>query len=577
MIFFTINISCLAVNAQDVLEITGPADAFEGEDVEFTVTLNGEPVQARVVFETISPAKFSNQTTGKVNFTMPSVAYDNKIYEVTASILGDITASHSILVKNKTGILQIEFSTDYIVETNEFTITVKDEDDPVIGANVWFNSAKYTTDSNGNVNIIAPDVLVTTNYGIIVNKTGYKSNSTMITINEADLGLKLMEIINPYIVEPGEKDIEITVISKNGGLENVSIDLYYEDSKLSEYKTDNNGKAYITSPSIDNDNYFSLLVSKTGYETYSSEEEIIISLFEQNLASDLNIKLTPSEVYEGDSVTVEVTDDIGFGVQGASIWRGAIELEDPTDSEGIMLFIAPSVFMDREYFVYAFKEGYNFAEATITIRDKSSDDKKLTINIDKTINESEVFYVTVKDSNNILLKDVTVTFNNVEKLTSENGSVSFVAPSVTSNTFYTIEASKYGYPPTSASTEIIDLDSNGVSSRKLLISVAPIVMENEGFTVIVRNDQGDLISGAQVTFKGIELSTDFKGTVNFTAPDVSWDENLEILVKKSGYESASEEITIKNSQEFQFWYLVIAAIVILIIGIVAYFRYRTIL
>ena len=575
MIFFAMCVNCFTINAQDVLEITGPVDVFEGEEVEFTVTLGGEPIQAKVIFGDSLFVNWTNSSTGIIRFTMPSVPVGDKEYVINASIPGGtgwLYASHSILVKNRTGILKIEFSISYIVEMEDFIVTVKDRDEPIAGANVWFNSAKYATDSTGNVTLTAPDVLITTNYGISVNKTGHKSNSTMVTINEVGLGLKLMEVIHPSIVEPGKANIEVSVISKYGGLENVTIEVYYEDSKHSEYKTNSEGKAHINVPSMNNDNYFSLHVSKDGYSTYSGEKEIKISLFARDLDSDLKITLTQSEVYEGTSVTAEVTDDIGSGVEEAAIWKGSLELDESTDSKGILEFIAPSVFMDREYYIYAIKKGYNFAEGKITVRDKSSNQQKLNIEIETVINESDVFYVMVKDESNIPLEGVTVSFNSEEKLTNENGIISFTAPNVTIDTFYSIESTRYGYLPASASIEVINLDG-GETSRKIQIHIVPYIMENEEFTVTIRNNQGDLLSGARVTFMDISLYTDFKGTATFTAPDVNWDRIQEILVTKSAYESTSAEITIKNDEEFQYWYLVIIVITILIIGIIAFFKY----
>lgn len=573
LISFTIFIPCFTGNAQNILKIIGPADAFEGEDVEFTVTLNEELVQARVTFGDVLSANTSI-STGAVTFIMPSVPYEGKEYVVTASLPGD-NAYHTILVKNRTGMLTIELSTDNIIETKEFIVTVKEQENPVIDASVWFNSSVHLTDASGNVTLLAPDVLVTTNYGITVNKTGYKSSSSMITIHDEDQGQKLMEVINPFIVEPGKEDVEIKVISKQGGLEEVSIELYYEGQKYAEYITDENGKTYIDTPSINNDNYFSLYVKKDGYRTYSDKEEIIISLFVCDFVSDLEMKVDPSEVYEGKSITVEISNDVGVGIEGASIWRGDVELDETTDSEGILVFTAPSVFMDKEYYLYAIKEGYNFAEGRITIRDKSSSQEQLKIESQNMVNESDFFNVIIKDDSNILLQDVTVTFNSEQKITNELGAVMFVAPNVTSTSFYLIEASKFGYLPAFSSIEIIYIaDSNGGSSTKLEICVEPNIMENEEFTVTVRDDQGNLIAGVRVTFKGTSLETDFKGEVTFSAPDVGWgDETHNVRATKSGYNSASTEITIKNIEGFQYWYLIIIVIIILGVGVAAYFRY----
>jgi len=573
LISFTVFIPYSHCSAQNVLEITGPADAFEGENVEFTVTLNGAPIQARVVFGDISPANHSNSSTGKVIFTAPSTPYEDKECIVTASLLGELSSSHTILVKNKTGMLTLELSTDYVIETEEFTVTVKGRDELIVDASVWFNSAVYRTDASGVVTLLAPDVLITTNYGITANKTGSKSTSSMITIHDEDLGQKLMEVMNPSLVEPGNEDVEIYVISEQGGLEGVSIDLYYEDQKYAEYATDENGKAYIDTPMINNENYFSLMVKKDGYDTYYSEEEFIISLFERDFAADLKMNVVPTEMGEGELVPVEILNDVGVGIEGVHVWRGAVELDGSTDSEGILAFIAPSVFMDREYYLYAVKEGYNFAEATITIRDKSNSQKQLKIESQNTINESEVFFITVKDSSNILLQDVLVTFNSEQKMTNEHGTVVFFTPNITSTSFYTIEASKYGYQPASSSVEIINIEeANNVSSKKLEICVEPIIIENEEFKVIVRDDQDNLIAGVQVTFNGIILVTDFKGEVTFSAPDVGRDKAPTIRVTKSGYNSDSIKITIKDVEGFEYWYLIMV-IIIAIIGIAAYFGY----
>ena len=92
MISFTIFITYPHGSSQNVLEITGPADAFEGENVEFTVILNGAPIQARVLFGDLSPANHSNSSTGKVIFTTPSVPYEGKEYIITASLLGELSA-----------------------------------------------------------------------------------------------------------------------------------------------------------------------------------------------------------------------------------------------------------------------------------------------------------------------------------------------------------------------------------------------------------------------------------------------------------------------------------------------------
>jgi len=573
IIFFVLFNCCSTIYAQANLKITGPIDAFEGEKVEFLVTLDGKPIQARVIFGDSLYINWTSSLMGKVTFTMPSVPVGDLVYRVNASVPGGLNTSYSILVKNRTGILNIEFSTENIVETLDFYIIVKERGKPIPEANVWFNSAKYVTDAYGKVTLTAPDVLVTTNYGIIVNKTGHKSMTSMVTIKEAGLGLQLMEVIHPSIVESEEENIEISVIGKNGGLDNVTLEIYYEELKYSEYKTDYEGNAFISAPSLHNVNYFSILINKDGYSTYSRDNEIIINLFERDFTSNLHIIIMPSEAPEGDKVTVTVTDDIGSGIEDVAVWKGSLLLDESTDLKGILEFIAPSVFFDREYYIYAIKKGYNYAEGKITIRDRSSDQEKLNIEIINVVNDSEGFYVMIKDEKNIPIENATVTFNLKEKITSENGTVYLIAPNVTTDTFYTVKATKLDYTPATISIQVLNLDGNSIP-RLIKIFVIPYIMENEEFTVIVRNEHGELLPDARVKFIDTTQITDFKGTVIFTAPDVNWDRMQEILVTKFGFDSASVEITIKNNEGFEYWFLLLIIMIIFIIGLFAFFKYR---
>lgn len=503
---------------------------------------------------------------------MPAVSGGDKKFLVSASIPGDLTASCFILVKNKTGILEIEFSSDYVPEMNKFNISISCQEKPVGGASVWFNSNKYITDSFGNITLSAPDVLITTNYGISVNKTGYKTNSTMLTVFENDLGLNLMEVIYPFIVEPAEENITVKIIGKYGGLENATIEVYYENTNQDIYTTDFNGNAFIKAPVINNEYYFTLRVNKYKYKTYT-DEEIKINLFSRDLYYDLEISVNPSEVYEGNFITIKVSDEIGNGIDEAEIWRGSKKIEELTDNNGILEIIAPSVFFDREYYIYAIKQGYNFAEERITVRNQDSAQEKIIMEVENYVNESEIFYVTLKDEKRILLNGVSVVFNSEEKITNENGVVAFTAPNITEDTFYLISSNKYGYVPASASIEVINkAGTDGESNKKIKICIVPYVMENEDFTVTIRNEVGDLISGVKVTFMDTTLYTDYKGIVTFKAPDVSWEGIQQILATKSNYESSTSEIIIKNKEEFQYWYLIMIVVIIIIIGLISFFK-----
>jgi hypothetical protein len=503
---------------------------------------------------------------------MPPVPDTDVVFQVNASVPGGLNASHFILVKNKTGMLTIEFSTETILETMDFNILVKERSTPISEANVWFNSEQFLTDSTGKVTLTAPDVLVTTTYGLIVNKTGYKSNSTMVTIKEADYGVQLMEVIYPSIVEPEMENIVIDIQDNTGGLEDVTLSVYYEGLQHSEYTTNQQGRTLISAPTINNDNFFSISIMKEGYSLFNGDNTIVISLFARDFSSDINININPSEVYEGETITVEVTDDVGTRIKDCIIWRGPYELDALTDSNGILNLYAPSVFFDREWYIYAFKIGYNYAEKKVTVRDKGPNQKKLNIDLGTLLNESTNFLLLVKDENNFPVEKATVFFNEEEKGTNTDGIVLLTTPNVTTDTFFTIQATKIDYIPASVSIQVLNINGN-LNSRIMKIFTVPYILENEEFIVTIRNENGDVLPDARVSFMGTTLLTDYRGTVTFFSPDVNWNSAQKIIVIKSGFESISTEITIINNQGFEYWLLLIVIIIILIIGLFAYFKF----
>jgi len=559
------------VTAEKDLQITGPSEGNEGSFVEFTITLDGVPIQARVSFESVETSKYSHPTTGKVNFTLPSIDQESKEFFVTVTYL-DLQTTSTILVKNSASVLALNIPQDTIDELQQFNVSVTSNNNPIVDAYVWFNSAYYLTNASGMVLLTAPDLLVTTSYKISVNKTGYTSNATTMTVQENNVGQKLMELIAPSIVEPDTHDIEIHILGKLGDLSEVSIELYYEQTKIQEYTTDELGRAYISSPVIHNDNYFTLVFEKEEYDTYDSDTEVVISLLTRDCENDLAIAITPTEVYEGESVLITVTNDVGVGVSDVTIWRGEVELEGTTDSEGIFSFISPSVFLDKAFYIYALKQGYNYGEGTVTIRDQISS-RTILIEVERTIEEGELFSLILTNEQHDPLQGVSVYFNAQKQITDEYGSVSFLAPEVVDNTVYSLEAQRYGYLPASVTIEIVDSDGgNGASTKQLSIFTVKKISEKESFSILVKDQYGNSVSNVQIKFLGTYSYTDYSGSITVKAPEVSWDETFTIVATKANYESTSKSIGVINTEGFPYWYLFIA-IIIIVIGLLAYFKY----
>jgi hypothetical protein len=557
--------------SQNTLAIAGPIAAFEGDAIAFTITLDGNPIQARVLFDGDHSTGYSNATTGTITLTMPTVSNEGHYFTIEATLPGNLSTTHTIFVKNITSLLRINHPTTPIIETQPFTITITDGITPISNAIIQFNSLTYTTNTNGEAQLLAPDVLVTTTYGIKANKTGYLQNTTMITVTEAGLGTNLMSIISPYIVEPDHSDIPVTIIGTNGGIPNVTISVYYQETKQAEYLTNSEGKISITSPMLAGENYFTLTCSKNNYTAQDGTNTCIIQLQKRSYPTDLQLSLTPSEVYEGNRITIHVTDDSGKPVSGTAIYEEGIILDETTDEQGTCIVLAPSTPFDREYSFYVTKTNYNFDEQTLTLR--STHKKTLLLNLNTSIQELEPFTLTVTDTSYIPIPTAQVTFNSHTQQTDTQGQVQLIAPEVSADTYLKIYVEKNGYIPAIQSIQIKNSDPTA-SAEKLIIHVQPKILTGETFNITITKGDNTPVENAQVTFSGTTQYTNTLGSVIFTAPQVTWDETQTIQVTKAGYTSASTSITVVSAQGFSYWPIVLIITVIILIGVIVYFKYN---
>ncbi|MFH1101718.1 MAG: hypothetical protein V1726_06760 [Methanobacteriota archaeon] len=566
-------LGCVLVNAQQGLSVDGPSNVFEEETVWFTVTSAGKPVQARVVFERDPLVKYSNASTGLVFFIMPHVGPDGEWFTITTSTLdGSKSGLLDIFVKNSSGRLTLVLPMEPVEEVEDFTVFVTDGLLPISDASVWFLSSVFLTNASGCVVLSAPDVLVTTSYGVVVNKTGFSSVSSMLTVEEHGVGERLMEVIAPSFVEPGQQDILVRVITAGGGLADVEVTLWYEGQNYLQNVTDSAGETRLTSPQVNQDTEFSLAVSKEGYRTFD-DDMIPVHLVTRDAVKSLRIQPDSSEVAEGSLLLLTVTDTTGSAVEGVSIWKGDQEVDEKTDAEGILTITVPYVFMDREYYLYATKSGYAFGEKIITIRDLETVEKSLRVTVNATVNESTVFTVWVTDVSGVPVSDAVVGFYLMQKVSGVNGTVWFTAPLVVNDTFFSLDVTKAGFVPATAYIAVVD---RGVVNESLVlrIYVTPRVAEDEEFVVTIRDTNEYPVANARVSFSGVTRVTDYRGVVTFTTPGVSWDSSVDVLVTKTGFLSASTTVLVVDTAGFPYWFLVIAVSVILIIGLVAYIWYR---
>jgi hypothetical protein len=555
-----------------VLKIDGPNSAFEGEEVVFTVTLDDLPVQARVVFGNKN-SMFTNASSGEVTIEMPKVAFAGEIILFEAWIAGNVSAFHEILVKNQTGALSVTLSVDAIVELQDFSVLVEANDQPVMDAEVWFNSGSIMTNQEGVVFLKAPDVLVTTNFGISVIKSGYGSYFDTIRVNEGGIGMQLMEVLGPRIVSPGMEELEYQIFGLDGSIDSINVTVLYENIEVGLYTTDEDGWVVLDAPRVINQDYFLLDLSKTEYRLLSGLNVVKVFLFEIFFDSTLSLDLIPSEVNEGEMVRAAVSDSSGDGVKDATLWIGSESSSFVTDGSGVVEFRSPSVFFDQEQYVYAVKAGYNVGEARLTIRNNPLSSPSLFIKVDSVVNASSIFSVSVVDLLNNPVSDAEVWFNGEYEVTGESGDTWLSAPVIDDSQLFMINASRDGYLPSSTMVEVF-VDEGGEGTDVLVVGIVPSVLEGDRFIISVRTGQGMVVSGARVSFQDTLYYTDYTGTVEIVAPEVSWDSSVDIVVSRMGYISAKSEVLIKNLEGFPYWFILAIIIVILIVGFTVYYRNR---
>jgi hypothetical protein len=222
--------------------------------------------------------------------------------------------------------------------------------------------------------------------------------------------------------------------------------------------------------------------------------------------------------------------------------------------------------------VYAVKEGYNIGESRLTIRNNPLATPALFIEVSSVVNESSIFVVKVVDAEDFPIDAVKITLDGSQVLTNESGSTSLIAPAVDDTSVFMINASRDGFLPSSAMIEVVSSVVSG--DDELVVGVVPSVLEGDRFIVSVRTVHGSVVSDARISFQDTFYYTNFTGTVEIVAPEVSWDSSEKIVVSRVGYKSAQADVEIRNIEKFPYWFLVSIIVVVLIVGFTMYYRNR---
>ena len=195
------------------------------------------------------------------------------------------------------------------------------------------------------------------------------------------------------------------------------------------------------------------------------------------------------------------------------------------------------------------------------------------------IEENTYFKISVYNSTNVYLSNVTITFNGREYRLDDEESLELEihAPEVDKNTVFEITASKPGYNTVNSSITVLNTPVLVITHYG-----GYVVDAGERFSVKVTEDSetGEPVQGATVAIQnviGTETITDEYGRAFLTAPKNK--EKIIIIATKPGYQEGKQEIEINPIPDIfrdivnSKYFLIFIAVLILILSIV-FVHYR---
>lgn len=428
-------------NIMNNLVIDAPSSVYEGDTFNVHVSdEEGHPINHAAVI-------FWNQTyytfNGSAFLTAPLVEETVKTtihvsaweyYPATVNI-SIIDTANSLIITAPSSVLEQSF----------FLVTVTDTNSNLIdnASVLFFNTTYYT--QNGHVSILAPSVDYSIVVELIAEKEGYLPGSTIITILD-NITLPILSIYAPEQVQEGSSFL-VRVTSENYSVPNATVTFLQ-----TVFYTNAFGNVTLTAPSVATTTQYSIQAQKGGYQP--APIFWITVLNTNSPTPSLSID-APAQVMEGNTFSVLITAD-GYVVANAAVTFNGVT--SYTNSLGSMSLTSPSVTKTSSYIITAIKAGYLSASRTITILDQ----KQLVIVAPSTVNEGDLFDITIT-ANNQLLPQAAVSFNRIIYYTDAQGKTTLTAPFVLRTTSYQLSVTKEGY--TSAETLITIVHQETIQGR----------------------------------------------------------------------------------------------------------------
>lgn len=519
-------VSVLVNDASPFMTVPATVNKEATFDVNIVDSNYNEPIPGiDVTFDGVTVTTDSN---GDATFTAPNVTEDT---DYTVSFNDpDYTPSslsETITVDALKPGLTIIRPGESVNENTVFTVIIRDEfSTPVEGVTVSFNNTGGLTDINGEIQFTAPEVANNETRNITATKDGYDIAPTVgITVTNVilpDLAILTVSQINEnqaFLVEVED--------GSNNKIEGATVNFNGTD-----YTTDVSGAINITAPEVAVDTDYTITATKTGYNDAPSVQITVQDV----ILPDLTVNAAVS-VNERDTFTVTITD-LGSPVDGVDVLFNSTTLT--TNAQGQVTFTAPAVVVDSSFSITANKQGYNEGTDSINVLQVA---ESLSLSHPANVQEETNFVVVVTNNFGDLVENATVSFNSQNYVSNAIGEVTIPAPEVTTDSSYSVFASKPGNASASSTLTV----TNFVQPL-LSVSAPATVNEGEDFTVTVTSD-GNPVEAVSVTFNFETLSTNAQGQVQFTASPVSSDATRTIGAVKTGYTANSTSIQILNVED----------------------------
>jgi len=252
---------------------------------------------------------------------------------------------------------------------------------------------------------------------------------------------------------------------------------------------------------------------------------------------------SPAIIYNGEATLVTIT--VTHPATGTPLKGVRIGLDHGIAlNESILAKLPTDQFTDSAGKVFFSITAQASGNVTIYIENETDPDnafvivasarKPMTLSNDPSVDEGKTFTVEAK-SNGVLITDAPVTFTfNGQTWPTTTGVATITAPSVTTSLAYPITATAEGYTSVSGTIMVLNVP------KLTIIPPSGKVSGTQKFVVTIANDAGAGVTGAKVTFNGVDYYSGVNGACELTAPDVKEESaNYQITGTFTGYTDAA--------------------------------------